>query len=593
MKTLSTLRLLIFSFLFLISNLFYAQSTFTLDGQKSNVGVDIAFDDVGNSFVIGNFIGTLDFDTSDDVFELSSQVENVKDVFIASYSPSGLLRFAFSISGDIPGDNFAKSISVDIDGNIHITGKFYGSADFDPSSNIFNLTSDQPFYGNAFIASYDNSGNFRHAFNLNVIYVDATDELMDLQTDAMGNIYMTGTYGGIVDFDPGPEIFELPAGAQGLSNFLASYDIDGNFRFAINIGFSDSGNSVSIATDKNGNSYIAGLLIWGFDYDPGPDVFELIPDDNFDLFLASYDTNGEFRYANKIDYTTNGYVPYIRLSIDPDQNLNITGALGGTVDFDLGNEVYDLEVLWRDFFLASYSSDLSLRYAFTLATEETIFDTVRTAIPTDIINDEFGNTYITGLFVGTIDFDPGTAIHNEINPLFSDLSGQSNIFKVSYDKQGEFRFSSSLGNPLKNDNGSRPKIAINGDGKSSVTGAIRGDVNFNDTTNQFEVEDGNHFNAVVGSFSTNEIISSTNEQSLDQSTFSIYPNPTSEKLLIQIEQQWTNANFQIINSEGQVVLTSKLPRTMELDVSNYPKGYYWISIIDEKKGIITKPFIIN
>jgi hypothetical protein len=59
---------------------------------------------------------------------------------------------------------------------------------------------------NSFISKYDASGNFIWAKVINganEIYID------DMKLDANGNIFITGSFSGTVDFDLGPVTFNL------------------------------------------------------------------------------------------------------------------------------------------------------------------------------------------------------------------------------------------------------------------------------------------------------------------------------------------------------------------------------------------------
>ncbi|MEN7548786.1 SBBP repeat-containing protein [Rapidithrix thailandica] len=53
--------------------------------------------------------------------------------------------------------------------------------------------------------------------------------------------------------------------------------------------------------------------------------------------------------------------------------------------------------------------------------------------------DSDGNVYTTGYFYGTVDFDPGTGIHN-LNAM-----GYSDIFIQKLDREGNFVWAKSMG----------------------------------------------------------------------------------------------------------------------------------------------------
>src|SRR3990172_3253311 len=54
--------------------------------------------------------------------------------------------------------DYGTSIAVDGSGNVYTTGVFAGTADFDPGSGTFNLTSAGSY--DIFISKLDASGNF-------------------------------------------------------------------------------------------------------------------------------------------------------------------------------------------------------------------------------------------------------------------------------------------------------------------------------------------------------------------------------------------------------------------------------------------------
>src|ERR1051326_4775367 len=53
--------------------------------------------------------------------------------------------------------------------------------------------------------------------------------------DAMGNIYITGYFSGIVDFDLGPNTYTVNSGFNG-SNFITKYDSNGGLIWEKSIG---------------------------------------------------------------------------------------------------------------------------------------------------------------------------------------------------------------------------------------------------------------------------------------------------------------------------------------------------------------------
>ena len=56
-----------------------------------------------------------------------------------------------------------------------------------------------------------------------------------IATDAQGNVYVTGTFGDSIDFDPGPDTANVGSSLWNTTHmFLAKYDSSGGFEWALN-----------------------------------------------------------------------------------------------------------------------------------------------------------------------------------------------------------------------------------------------------------------------------------------------------------------------------------------------------------------------
>ncbi len=76
-------------------------------------------------------------------------------------------------------------------------------------------------------------------------------------TDKNGNVYTTGYFGSIVDFDPGPSTFTLQS-AGNKDIFISKLNGAGNFVWAKKVGGGSDDIGRSIAIDSVGNIYITG-----------------------------------------------------------------------------------------------------------------------------------------------------------------------------------------------------------------------------------------------------------------------------------------------------------------------------------------------
>lgn len=163
-------------------------------GTGMDEGNSIVKDNVGNIYTTGYFVGQPDFDPGVGTFTLNSI--GGKDIFISKLDVSGSFVWAKNMGG--PLNETALSMGVDGSGSIYTCGIFTGTTDFDPGTGTFNLIS----AGNEdiFISRLDASGNFSGAKQLGGTAVDCGNAIA---IDGLGNLFVTGYFNYIADFDPG------------------------------------------------------------------------------------------------------------------------------------------------------------------------------------------------------------------------------------------------------------------------------------------------------------------------------------------------------------------------------------------------------
>lgn len=102
-----------------------------------DVGYAIALDDDNNIYSTGTFGYSADFDPGPESFYLSSNGDY--DVFISKLNNSGNIVWAKQIGG--PSIDYGRSLIIDPNKNLYITGYFYETVDFDPGVDLYNLIS--------------------------------------------------------------------------------------------------------------------------------------------------------------------------------------------------------------------------------------------------------------------------------------------------------------------------------------------------------------------------------------------------------------------------------------------------------------------
>ncbi len=323
------------------------------------------------------------------------------------------------------GLDLGRSIITDASGNVYTTGIFGDATDFDPGPGTFNLT---PAGGwDIFISKLDALGNFVWAKQLGGIFNDSGNSIA---TDFSGNIYITGNFEGIADFDPGISVFNLSS--AGLSDiFIVKLDSMGDFIWAISMEGVSDGIGYSITAEASGSVYITGYFQGVFDFDPGVGVYNLSSAGDFDIFISKLDDSGNFVWAKRIGGMNNdaGY----SITTDSSGNVYTTGSFRNTVDFDPGSGSFNLTSAGStDIFISKL--DLSGNFVWAKKMGGTDID-----VCGSIITDASGNVYTTGSFQGNADFDPGPSTFNLTS------AGQEDIFISKLDPFGNFVWAKRIG----------------------------------------------------------------------------------------------------------------------------------------------------
>src|SRR5262249_5292200 len=103
---------------------------------------------------------------------------------------------------------WSNGIAVDSSGNVYTTGEFYGTADFDPGSGTYNLTTVASSL-EVWVSKLDASGNFVWAGAVQSTGYTENDYAYSLAVDAAGNVLLTGSFQDAADFDPGSGQLDL------------------------------------------------------------------------------------------------------------------------------------------------------------------------------------------------------------------------------------------------------------------------------------------------------------------------------------------------------------------------------------------------
>jgi hypothetical protein len=328
----------------------------------------------------------------------------------------------------------ARSIAVDAAGNSYVAGVFSGTVDFDPGADTTSIQANGGW--DFYVLKLDPNGNLLWVkdFGSNSSIYD--EEATDLVLDADNNIYITGSFRGQIDFDPGAAVYNMSAGG-GLGYgseelFILKLTSDGNFVWADCPGTEMYTRGTSITVD-NGFVYTTGYFSDHIDLSMGAGTQVVSTVDQNDIFLLKMDTAGNVVWGKAIGGNDDQEARGIAVEAG---DIFITGAFKDTVDFDpgAGTMILDGNVSFDadNAFVCKFNSGGNLTWA------KQIGDNPYARVSgTNLTVDNVGNVYLTGNHFGAVDFDPGAGVQ-------IDTSFKQSIYAIKLDNSGSLTWYKSL-----------------------------------------------------------------------------------------------------------------------------------------------------
>ncbi|MDQ3048046.1 MAG: T9SS type A sorting domain-containing protein [Bacteroidota bacterium] len=533
-----------------------------------NTGGEIAesvtVDPGGNSISTGFFSGSVDFDPGPGIYNLTGG-----GAFITKLTSTGNLLWAKKLNGFVSG----KDITTDTAGNIYITGTFSGGVDFNPDFPTAYMSTSGD--NDVFVLKFDPSGNFEWVLKPNgSAGMMMDDEGKAIHIDNDGNVCIAGIFFGTADFDPGVSSSTMTASAGG-SFFMWKISNSGNYIFSKCITASSGEHNISISSDADNNVYTTGYFENTVDLDPGAPVNNYTAVASCDLFILKLNTSGDFVWVKTIggNQWDAGYDIFVN-SLD---EVCVVGKFGGTVDFDPGAAIYNLNGgLNSEVFILKLDSAGNFIWAKNLSGYENDNGY-------SITCDQTGNVYTTGFFADTVDFDPSSGVMEMIS------KGDRDIFIEKLDSDGNFIWAKQIGGPM-DDFGT--SITTDASGSLYLAGTFQDTVDFNPDGPVFNLECKGNYDAFVlklGSSSTSVL-----EEPAFAESFLIYPNPGSGVFNVKISEPDEIYTLEVYNSLGALIHSQSLSQYQNTtDLSKFSEGIYFVRLVKGKRITGTSKIIIQ
>jgi len=523
-------------------------------GAATDEGLSISTDASGNVYATGYFFSpSLTFGTT----TLTNASNGTADIFLVKYDASGNVIWAKS-AGGVNSDK-GLSVSADASGNVLVTGPFYSPSITFGTTTLIN-TDNSGNSADIFVVKYDANGNVLWAKSAGGTSYEYGNSI---STDANGNVLVTGY------FDSPSITFgttTLTNSGSSTDIFILKYDANGNLLWAKSAGGTNLDGGYGVSTDANGNVFIAGIFL-SPSINFGSTTLTNVSSGNADIFVVKYDAN-EMYYGQKKAGGT-AYDRVTGISVDVNGNVLITGyfnsssiAFGTTT---LTNT--DIMGTTPDIFIVKYDSNGNLLWAKSAGGTGGMSFDEGNAISTDVN----GNVLVTGRF-GSSSLTFGTTTLTN-----ADNTGNTDdIFVVKFNQNGNVVWAKSIGGSNVDIGNS---IAADVSGNVLVTGPFYSPSITFGTTNLINT-DNTGFSSDIFVAKLNSVVG-IEELSYNNSLLTIYPNPTSGKCILRLDNSISNAitTIEVFNVLGEKVYSiNHSTNTPEIDLSDCPSGVYTLQV---------------
>lgn len=534
---------------------------------------DNTFDSSGNVYVVGDFVGTIDFDPDATGVQNRTSAGQI-DSFVLKLDSQGNFVWVKTFGGT--GIDLISRIVVDDFQNVYVTGRFQNSISFTPAGST---TSMGDYDG--FLLKMDDNGTPVWYKKLSSTGIDF---FLGIDVDSNGNVYATAAYtGGVAELGPGT-VSNYGNSAQGFYDFMVmKLSSVGATLWAYKFGSTsnDIGYSVKLSDDETKlaiSGYFRGII----DFDTaGATIYNLSSVGNVDSgFLYVMNTSAGFIFAKAFGNSTAACASY-DATFDNANNVFVTGRFAGTsANFSPGVIANSNGGSGFDAFVAKY--DIVGNYLWVKSFQGIASGTNEQGSGIDV--DNLGNVYVVGTYnsFGGLDLDPSAATVSV--PNYGSTAGTSDIFVARLDTNGNY----SWGTSFTNSNNIDDAWGISVDDNYNIL--LSG--HFNATQIDLNPLAPAGDQLVTGNtLGSNDIfITKLGQATLSNTNFDsnakivLFPNPTKDYISIQSEE--TIKNVTIYDMLGKAILTNSSNR---INLSAFQKGIYFIKIeLENGKNLIHK-----
>ena len=376
-----------------------------------------------------------------------------------SYAEKSTTGYGYTRAFGGTGADTVSAVDTDPQGNAYIVGTFTGTVDFDPGTGVNSRSSNGG--ADVYLSKFLANGDYVYTKTFGG---SGTEGLATtgLAVTSQHEIYIAGTFSTTVDFDPGVGAVSRTS-AGGADGYISRFDTDGNLVFNKTFGGTGAEQNigVTVPTDKTSDVYVFGGYSNTVDFDPSVSTSNFTAVGARNPFMSKFDNNGNYVRTNvlpgpdsagaRVATSPDGKDVYMFDSFSTDIDLN-PAATGGEYTSQGGTDVY----------LIKFDENGIFKYGKSYGGAGS--ENSRAAVAPN------GDLYVSGVFSGTVDFDP--------SPGTSTLTSNGGIdaYVSKFEADGTYVWTRVIGG-VDDEGINKPIITAHGK-EVYISGVMRGTVDF-------------------------------------------------------------------------------------------------------------------
>ena len=366
----------------------------------SSLTSDIALDSSGNVIAAGWFSGSIDFNPNAG-FDTRTALGS-HDSFAVKLTANGDYLWARTFGGS--NSDQTNSMSVDGSGNVLVGGTFSGSVDFNPGAGVATLSSNGAIE-DAYVLKLDPDGLYLWA---NRFGGTSTETVYAVEASAAGDVYLTGQFNSVTDFDPGAGTASRTPVSSTYDLYLLKLSSAGDYSWVYVVGGdSQFEQGYAIDIDSNGDVILGGSFGTSVDFDAGIGVFTMTSAGSVEAFIIKITSAGSFVWSKRMGFTGEEYL--YSIALDSSNNIFFGGRFFGTTDLNPGAETVTATASGTiDGYVVKLDSLGTYQWAYSFGSTGNERVTALTTDPT-------GNLIATGSFSTSVDLDFTSGVYTFTN----------------------------------------------------------------------------------------------------------------------------------------------------------------------------------